>query len=71
MDNLKQGAKKISNVSPSKPLSLVVHANIMAWKKKTILNTHVVDDFVNTIIYKEHNETGCNHKKEQYPMTSK
>ena len=36
LDNLKQEAKKISNVSPLKPLSLVVHANIMAWKKKLI-----------------------------------
>ena len=34
LDNLKQEAKKIYNVSPLKPFSLVVHAKIMAWKKK-------------------------------------
>ena len=33
LDNLKLEAKKTSNVSPLKPLSLVVHAKIMASKK--------------------------------------
>ena len=70
LDNLKQEVKKISNVLPLKPQSLIVHVKIMTWKKNIFLNTHVVDDFVNTIIYKENNETGCNNAKEQYPMTS-
>ena len=34
LDNLKQEAKKISNVSPLKPQSLILHAKVMTWEKQ-------------------------------------